>query len=373
MDCKKNYIMQPMMTCIGNKRKLINNIEDIIIDIKKIENKDKLNIMDGFVGSGVVSRMLSYHSNKLITNDLELYSYIMADCYLNIPSKINQKKINKIIDDINNKLETDELISGIITKTYAPNDTNNIQDGERCFYTKENALRIDTIRHYIDTIDIKYKNYILSSLLVQASIHNNTAGVFKGFYKNKNTGIGCWGGSGENALVRIKGLIKLDNIIWTSNKYKYKGYNTDINELIMNKEICDLDVIYLDPPYNQHPYGSNYFMLNTIIKNDLNSNISKISGIPIDWNRSKYNCKTTIIDTMINLLDNCLNKSKYVILSYNNEGFISITEWEELLNKYKYKKYEILYDTYKGSRNLNKRNNKVTEIIYLFYNTEIDL
>ena len=33
--------------------------------------------MDGFIGSGVVSRMLSYHSNKLITNDLEKYSYIM--------------------------------------------------------------------------------------------------------------------------------------------------------------------------------------------------------------------------------------------------------------------------------------------------------
>ena len=42
-------------------------------------------------------------------------------------------------------------------------------------------------------------------------------------------------------------------------------------------------------------------------------------------------------------------------------------DWEELLKDYKYKKYEILYDAFKGSRNLNKRNKKVTEMIYLIY------
>ena len=34
---KQEYIYQSMMTCIGNKRKLINNIEDVIKEVKEIE------------------------------------------------------------------------------------------------------------------------------------------------------------------------------------------------------------------------------------------------------------------------------------------------------------------------------------------------
>ena len=54
-------------------------------------------------------------------------------------------------------------------------------------------------------------------------------------------------------------------------------HNDDTNEVI--KKLNDLDLIYLDPPYNQHPYGSNYFMLNTIAKNQLGDFISSVSGI----------------------------------------------------------------------------------------------
>ena len=67
-----------MMTCIGNKRKFLSNIESIINEIKQILKKDKLNIFDAFSGSSVVARMMSYHSDKLITNDLEYYSYIIV-------------------------------------------------------------------------------------------------------------------------------------------------------------------------------------------------------------------------------------------------------------------------------------------------------
>lgn len=365
---KQDFVYQNMMTCIGNKRKLINNIEDIITYVKDKLKKNKLNILDGFMGSTVVSRMLSFHSSKLITNDLEKYSYIMGICYLNKPNKKNRDNINKIIEEINQKIEKKELVEGIITSTYAPKDSNNIKEYERCFYTRENAMIIDTIRNYIDTVPMKYRDYIMGGLLVKSSIHTNTGGVFKGFYKDKNTGIGCWGGNGENALNRIKSTIKLDKIVWNeTNKYIYKGYNEDINTLMNNNDIDDLDIIYMDPPYNQHPYGSNYFMLNTIIKNKIDTKLSKISGIPDDWNRSKYNCKTHIKTTLIDLLELCFSKTKYIILSYNSEGFITVNDLDDILSKYEYKKYEILYDVYKGCRNINKRPNKVSELLYLIY------
>ena len=365
MSCDKNFVNQNMMTCIGNKRKLLSNIESIINEIKIILKKDKLNIFDAFSGSSVVARMLSYHSNILITNDLELYSYIMCKAYLKKPSLEEQKNINKIIDDINNYIKNNDLIEGIITKNYAPKDTNNIQPNERCFYTRENAMIIDTIRNYIENkVDNKYKNYILANLLIKSSIHNNTGGVFKGFYKSKTTGVGIWGGDGENALTRIKGPIILDNLIWNNeNNYKFKAFNKDTNILL--EELNNLDIIYIDPPYNQHPYGSNYFMLNTIAKNEIGDYISNVSGIPYDWNKSNYNYKKTAVSSMIDLLKKSLNKSKFVLLSYNNEGIITLEDWNDIFKEYNVKKYEILYDAYKASRNLKKRNNKVVEIMYL--------
>jgi len=68
---------------------------------------------------------------------------------------------------------------------------------------------------------------------------------------------------------------------------------------------------------------------------------------------------------MKDLMADGLEKSKYLLLSYNNEGIIKPEEWEELFKDYNIKKYEIKYDTYKGSRNLKQRSNKVIEIMYL--------
>tara|TARA_B100000401_G_scaffold434967_1_gene375951 strand:+ start:1537 stop:2649 length:1113 start_codon:yes stop_codon:yes gene_type:complete len=366
MSSDKAFTNQTMMTCIGNKRKFLNNIESIINDIKKKENKHKLNIFDAFSGSGIVARMLSYHSNNLFVNDLEYYSNIINNCYLKTPSKNDQLKINNLINDINKYIgEESNLIEGIITNNYAPKDSNNIKLGERCFYTRENALIIDTIRHYIETkVEDKFKIYLLGNLLVKASIHNNTGGVFKGFYKSKTTKKGCWGGDGENALTRIKGLIRLESIIWNNeNTFNLKVYNDDTNKVI--DLIDNLDIIYIDPPYNQHPYGSNYFMLNTIANNNLGEHISAVSGIPYNWNKSNYNYKKTAVISMIELLEKSFLKAKYIMLSYNNEGIITKDDWKKIFEPYNIKKYEFIYDTYKASRNLNKRNNKVIEHIYL--------
>ena len=124
-------------------------------------------------------------------------------------------------------------------------------------------------------------------LLYKASVHTNTSGVFKGFYKSKRNGIGKFGGDGENALNRIMGEISLDNIILSNYECDYNVYQKDTNELV--KSLKDIDVVYYDPPYNQHPYGSNYHILNTIYNYKEPENISRVSGIPIDWNKSNFN------------------------------------------------------------------------------------
>ncbi len=362
------YTYQKMLTCIGNKRSLIKNIEEIVEnDIMKALNKDKLNILDGFSGSSVVSRSLSKFSNRLYTNDLEKYSSTMTYCFLKKPSDEDKKKIYQHIDTMNKLAENGPYYEGIISEMYAPKDTNNIQEGERCFYTRENSLIIDTLRKYIDdNIEEHLFPYCITPLLIKASIHTNTGGVFKGFYKDKNTKIGKFGGTAENDLDRIKGKITLEYPLWNDNDYDVNVYNQDINLLIQDLP-DDLDLIYYDPPYNEHPYSSNYFMLNIILTNKKPLKYSNISGIPNDWNRSNYNSikNKKAFTTMKELLSNSINKTKYILLSYNNEGTIQQEEWDEIFKEYNTKKYEINYGTYKASRNLKKRSKEVMEIMYL--------
>ena len=60
------FINQTMITYLGNKRKLINKIQEIIKnDILPNVNKDKLSILDGFAGSSVVSRCFAQYSDNL--------------------------------------------------------------------------------------------------------------------------------------------------------------------------------------------------------------------------------------------------------------------------------------------------------------------
>lgn len=357
------YVMQTMLTCIGNKRKLVNDIYDIVNDIRIKMSKEKLNIVDGFAGSSVVARKLSQLAENIYVNDLELYAYLMAKCYLKTPSQTEQDRIIYHVNEMNKIAENGPYIEGIICKYYAPINTYDIQPNERCFYTRENALIIDTLRKYIEeNIENELQVYCLVPLLNKASIHTNTAGVFKGFYKKD--GIGHFGGNYEQALSRIMKPIRVDIPIWSNHVFNPHCTNKDINKMI--KELPnDIDIIYLDPPYNQHPYGSNYFMLNIIAKNEEPIQISRVSGIPQDWNKSSYNTRLSAITSMKELIKDGLSKSKYLLISYNNEGIIKVDDWNNIFDTYEVKKYEIKYDTFKGCRNLNKRSNKVVEIMYL--------
>jgi len=355
------FLSNQIITYLGNKRKLLPNIEDEIIGIKKALNKDKLVSVDLFSGTGIVARMLKKHSEKIIVNDLEAYSKITNACYLSNASDFDEQVFNQYQLMIEDKIKNNP-VQGIITKHYAPEDDHNIQMDERVFYTRKNAQTIDTIRSAIESIPEKYKVYFLGPLLYQASVHNNTGGVFKGFYKDSQTGIGKFGGNGQHALKRIKGEIKCLKPIFSPYESTYEIHQEDANKLV--RQLEHVDVIYIDPPYNQHPYGSNYFMLNVIANNCIDGKISPISGIPQDWNRSDYNKKQKALMAFQELVRDA--KAHYLVISYNSEGFIGYEEIVEILKQYgQLSVKKVKYNTYRASRNLRNRNKYVHEYIFI--------
>lgn len=355
------FLTTQIITYIGNKRTLIGDIETQIEKIKTQIGKDKCVCADLFSGSGIVARMMKRHSSLLIANDLEKYSIVINSCYLTNKNEFDASRYKKIKSQIDGAFESARF-EGVITKNYAPKDETHITKNDRVFYTRENAVRIDTYRKLIDEIvPQKMQNYFLAPLLTEASVHVNTSGVFKGFYKNRK-GVGAFGGEGKNALTRICGTVELQPPVFSNFECKTEVYSDDAVKLA--EKLKGIDIAYLDPPYNQHPYGSNYFMLNLILQNEITAPVSKVSGIVSGWNRSDFNKKQTALVSMekiVSALD-----AKFLIVSYNSEGFISFEEMSQMLEKYgTLQTIEIKYNTFRGSRNLAERNIHVSEYLFV--------
>ncbi len=361
IDFNDVFFQEQLITYLGNKRSLLPFLNRGIETVKKNLNKEKIKAMDGFAGSGVVSRLLKFHCSDLFVNDLESYSCLVNKCYLSNPKDIDIDYIKDTINNLNSISDKD-LITGFITNNYAPKDDNNIKAKERVFYTNRNARFLDTIKRKIySEIPDNMQCFFLAPLIVQASIHTNTSGVFKGFHKKD--GIGHFGGKGENALSRIKSDIKLDVPVLRDSDCAITIFQQDINELVKQDNVFDL--VYYDPPYNQHPYGSNYFMLNILATKSESIAIQDgVSGIAENWNRSAYNKRIQAIDAMDDLIKN--TKAKYILVSYNNEGIIPFDDFLNILKKYgEVTLLEQDYNTYRGSRNLNARNIKVKELLWI--------
>jgi len=358
----EEYLTSQIITYIGNKRALLDFIGEGIEKIKINLGKTKLDIVDIFSGSGIVARYFKQHANNLYVNDLEGYSKIINECYLTNKDEVDFKELEKWKKHIKNKIEISGLEKGFIAKLYAPANMDDIKSGERVFYTPRNAMFIDTARKLIDDIPPDLKKFFISPLLAEASKHNNTSGVFKGFYKNSTTGIGQYGGDGKNALTRILGDIELQVPVFSNFKTTNFIYQEDANLLV--EKLPEVDVVYMDPPYNQHPYGSNYFMLNLINEYVEPTDYSSVPGIPKNWKTSKYNKKKYAKDSMFDLCSRI--KSKFLLISFNSEGFISLNEMLEMLTKIgEVEVLEMKYNTFRGSRNLGNRNIHVKEYLYI--------
>lgn len=356
------YLSEQIITYIGNKRTLLPFIGKALSQVQKKLNTTKLKTFDVFSGSGIVSRYLKQYSSLLITNDLEEYARIINCCYLSNSYNRDENLLKDFFNEISHLLVEEKLSPGLISNHYAPKNDETINKGERVFYTQRNAQYLDTARTLISKMPIQYQPFFLAPLFSEASIHANTSGVFKGFYKNKETGIGKFGGHKGDALSRITGDIILPYPVFSNFDCEVTICSGDSSKIAQT--LPEVDLAYLDPPYNQHPYGSNYFMLNLLASYNLPEHISPVSGIPVNWNRSQYNKKNHAFAELDSLVENL--KAKFLVVSFNSEGFISRIEMEKLLTRHgKLDVIEIPYNTFRGSRNLGNRNIHVTEYLYI--------
>ncbi len=241
---------------------------------------------------------------------------------------------------------------GFIFNNYSLAGTKG-KEYERQYFSDENAKRIDAIRMTIE----EWKNkklineneyaFLVASLIESADKVANTASVYEAFLKK----------------LKSSACKKLDfkpvEIIVNDKCKLLKTYNQDCNSLIDN---IYGDILYIDPPYNTRKYNTNYHILETIALYD-NPKIKGKTGIRIEENKkSKFCIKKEAKYALEDLIKNA--KFKYILLSYNDEGIVSLNEIEEIMSKYgEYKKYEKVHKRFKAD---NKRNYlKDTTIEYI--------
>ena len=354
------YLQEQIITYLGNKRHLLDFIGQGLRVVQQRLGKRSLRCLDAFSGSGIVSRYLKQFSECLYTNDLEDYARVLNTCYLANSAAVHEALLPERFETLTERLPQ-ELVPGLLAAHYAPQDDAHICPGERVFYTRRNAVYLDSARRLIGEQPEEVQPFFLAPLLYAASVHTNTSGVFKGFYKNAE-GVGQFGGRARNALQRICADIELQLPVFSRFDCEHHVLQGDAANL--PSILPELDVAYVDPPYNQHPYGSNYFMLNLLLRNEPPVDCSPVSGIPTDWNRSAYNRRREAAESLRQLLETL--PARFILVSYNSEGSINPQEMKRLLSPLgRVQEMVTDYATFRGCRNLRSRSLKVQEYLYL--------
>lgn len=330
------------MNYIGSKLKLSSWIEE---EVKKVVGEDLSNkiFCDIFAGTGIVGRTFKNKVKKVISNDLEDYSYILNRNYIANHKHIPNKET--FIEELNNLNLID---NGFIYQNYCIGSGSGRQ-----YFNDENGKKIDTIRLKIEEwktnkkIEDDLYYFLLASLIESADKVANTASVYGAFLKHLKK-------SASNKLV-------LEPAYFIENDNSHEVYKEDSNILI--KEI-EGDILYLDPPYNERQYSANYHLLNTIALYD--NFVPKGKTGLREYNRSNYCKKNEVKNSFEELIQNA--NFKYIFLSYNNEGLMSENEVKSIMEKYgKYSLSTKDYQRFKADKteNRNHKTNRTFEYLHI--------
>ena len=250
-------IIQPPQTegikYAGSKLKLLPQILGLIA------KTDAQTVLDGFSGSTRVSQALAQSGYRVTSNDLAVWSSVLATCYL----KNNKKPENyqPLIDHLNAVNPRD----GWFTEHYggSPNDGLSIQDdGLKKPWQIHNTRKLDGIREEMERLklDEADKSVALTSLMYALDEVDSTLGHFASYLAE-------WSPRSYKSMkLRVPKLFV--------NKEKHVVLHGDIFEAIKNRKF---DLAYFDPPYGSNNekmppsrvrYQSYYHVWTTVCLND---------------------------------------------------------------------------------------------------------
>ena len=351
------------MNYIGSKLSLLEFLEE---SINKVVDKNCNVFCDLFAGTGIVGSYFKKKGYKIISNDIQYYSYVLNRHYIGNHKELTFLKLVKEIPGLKKveikdrkSLVCDYLsnlkgVEGFIFNNYCLGGVEN-REFQRQYFSDENGRRCDAIRLEIEKwkreklINVNECFFLLATLLETIDKYANTASVYGAFLKQLKK-------TAQKPFV----LKPAELIV---NDQEHQVFNEDINEL-MSK--IDGDILYLDPPYNHRQYATNYHLLETIAKYDSPKIHGKTGLRDYERQKSLY-CSRIKVKKAFNDLT-LAARTKYIFLSYNNEGLMALNDIKEIMSlRGKYGYFTKEYNRFKADRDGNREYSASKTLEYLHY------
>lgn len=351
------------MNYIGSKFSLLQFLDE---SITRVVGARSGVFCDLFAGTGAVGCHFKKKGFKVIANDIQYYSYVLNKHYIGNHQLLNFHGLISIIPGLAdmptneraglvcNYLSKIDGVEGFVYKNFCPSGTVN-SEFPRQYFSDYNGKLCDAVRQTIDLwhrqklINENEMFFLLTSLLESIDRCANTASVYGAFLKQiKKTA--------QNKLSICPAEIFL-------NEKEHSVYNKDINLLV--KEIGG-DILYLDPPYNHRQYATNYHVLETIARYDAPKLHGKTGLREYQEQKSLYCSRSKVKKVFAELIKNC--DFKYIFLSYNNEGLMSLGDIEAIMSsRGEYGYFTKDYIRFKADQDKNRSYKADKTVEYLHY------
>jgi adenine-specific DNA-methyltransferase len=286
-----------MIKYIGSKRVLLPAILETIRALPDVHR-----VIDLFSGTARVGHALKGAGYDVVANDHNAYAHVLARCYV----QADRDRVRRKAETLIRELSSQRRRAGYFTDTYCVRSR---------FFHPKNGAKIDAIREAIasKSLEADVEAVVLTSLMEAADRVDSTTGVQMAYLKN-------WA---PRALNDIE--LRLPDVL--------PGPGT-----AMQADACDAarslegDLAYIDPPYNQHSYLGNYHIWESLVLWDK----PEVYGVACKRTscrsyRSDFNSKPRIRCAFRDIVQAL--RVKYLLVSFNDEGYIGREEMEEILRE----------------------------------------
>jgi adenine-specific DNA-methyltransferase len=301
---------------LGNKTRIAEWIASTVSNILPKNAK----IADPMCGTATMSEAFANRGMQVVASDELRFPVLHAKARLLHNRRYNFTKVASSYMGAIEKLNGLGPVKGFFWNEYSDDGSPVNGAKPRKYFTGENAARIDAIRAIIKEwrdagLSDAASDLLLHDLILSVNDVANIAGTY-GYYRSS------WNSSSIKPL-----LLK------PSEPIRYPVRHSTLQgkvEKIASK--LKVDGCYLDPPYTKRQYGGNYHILETIAQEDEPVPVGE--GGLRDWypQSSAYCYKRRVRgafhDTMKQL------QSRWIFVSYSEDGHIPPEELHELLSEY---------------------------------------
>lgn len=290
-----------MIKYIGSKRTLVPAILDVVASLPQVRT-----IVDYFSGTSRVGHALKSAGYRVIANDFMHYAHALATCYVQADREDVLEDSTRLIDEFNRLPGR----PGYVTETFCRASR---------YFQPRNGERIDAIREAIAAkgLDPELEAVCLVSLMEAADRVDSTTGVQMAYLKR-------WAPRASNDLE-----LRVPDVRPSVAHGKCAAHRLEAQEAART---LSGDVAYVDPPYNQHTYIGNYHIWETLTLWDAPEHYGvACKRVDCRTRKSDFNRRRAAPGALESFLRSV--DCRYLIVSFNNEGYIDRSMMESLLRE----------------------------------------